>query len=71
MEMIKVNGKDVPLAQGKVVTTITNKKTGIVYKTDEEWKTLKVPAEDIKRDVTVTLPTLDLFTKPSKSRNPR
>ena len=61
--MIKVNGKDVPLAQGKVVTIITNKKTGIVYQTDEEWKTLKVPAEDIKRDVTVTLPTLDLFTK--------
>jgi hypothetical protein len=63
MEMIKVNGKDVPLAQGKVVTTITNKKTGIVYQTDEEWKALKVPAEDIKRDVTVTLPTLDLFAK--------
>ena len=63
MEMIKVNGKDVPLAQGKVVTTITNKKTGTVYQTDEEWKTLKVPAEDIKRDVTVTLPTLDLFIK--------
>jgi len=63
MDMIKVNGKDVPLAQGKVVTTITNKKTGIVYQTDEEWKALKVPAEDIKRDVTVTLPTLDLFTK--------
>jgi hypothetical protein len=63
MEMIKVNGKDVPLAQGKVVTTITNKKTGTVYQTDEEWKTLKVRAEDIKRDVTVTLPTLDLFTK--------
>ena len=63
MDMIKVNGKDVPLAQGKVVTIITNKKTGIVYQTDEEWKTLKVPAEDIKRDVTVTLPTLDLFAK--------
>ena len=63
MEMIKVNGKDVPLAQGKVVTTITNKKTGTVYQTDEEWKTLKVRAEDIKRDVTVTLPTLDLFAK--------
>ena len=63
MEMIKVNGKDVPLAQGKVVTTITNKKTGIVYQTDEEWKTLKIPAEDIKRDVTVTLPALDLFAK--------
>ena len=63
MDMIKVNGKDVPLAQGKVVTTITNKKTGTVYKTDEEWKTLKVRAEDIKRDVTVTLPTLDLSAK--------
>ena len=63
MEMIKVNGKDVPLAPAKVVTKITNKKTGTVYKTDEEWKTLKVRAEDIKRDVTVTLPTLDLFAK--------
>ena len=63
MDMIKVNGKDVPLAKGKVVTIITNKKTGTVYQTDEEWKTLKVRAEDIKRDVTVTLPTLDLFTK--------
>ena len=63
MEMIKVNGKDVPLAQGNVVTTITNKKTGIVYQTDEEWKTLKIPADDIKKDVTVTLPTLDLFAK--------
>ena len=63
MEMIKVNGKDVPLAQGKVVTIITNKKTGTVYQTDEEWKALEIPAEDIKRDVTVTLPTLDLFAK--------
>ena len=63
MDMIKVNGKDVPLAQGKVVTKITNKKTGTVYQTDEEWKTLKVPADDIIKDVTVTLPTLDLFAK--------
>ena len=61
MEMIKVNGKDVPL--GKVITIITNKKTGTVYQTDEEWKALEIPAEDIKRDVTVTLPTLDLFAK--------
>ena len=63
MEMIKVNGKDVPLHMAETVTTIINKKTGTVYQTDEEWKTLKVPAEDIKRDVTVTLPTLDLFAK--------
>ena len=30
MEMIKVNGKDVPLKQAQVVTKITNKKTGTV-----------------------------------------
>ena len=59
----KLNGKDTPVIQAKVTTTIKNKKTGAIYKTEEEWKALAIPAEDIQRDVLVKLPTLDLFAK--------
>lgn len=42
---------------------ISNKKTGEEYKNDEEWKAKNVPEEDIQRDVTVMMPSLDLFPK--------
>ena len=58
-----MNGKDVPRVQAKVITTIKNKKTGVVYSTEEEWKALNIPAEDIQRDVMVKIPKLDLFAK--------
>ena len=58
-----VNGKDVPVITAKAITTIKNKKTGAIYKTDEECKTLKIPVEDIQRDVLVKIPKLDLFAK--------
>jgi hypothetical protein len=61
--MVKMNGKDVPVVQAKVTTTIKNKKTGVVYSTEEEWKALNIPAEDIQRDVMVKIPKLDLFAK--------
>jgi len=60
---VKVNGKDVPVVTAKAITTIKNKKTGAIYKTDEEWKTLHIPVEDIQRDVLVKIPKLDLFAK--------
>ena len=60
---VKVNGKDVPVVTAKAITTIKNKKTGAVYKTDDEWKTLHIPVEDIQRDVLVKIPKLDLFAK--------
>ena len=60
---MKVNGKDIPVIHAKAITTIKNKKTGAIYKTDEEWKTLKIPVEDIQRDVLVKIPKLDLFAK--------
>ena len=60
---VKVNGKDIPVIHAKAITTIKNKKTGAVYKTDEEWKTLHIPVEDIQRDVLVKIPKLDLFAK--------
>ena len=58
-----INGKDVPVITAKAITTIKNKKTGTIYKTEEEWKTLKIPVEDIQRDVLVKIPKLDLFAK--------
>ena len=63
MNMVKVNGKDVPLIKAKVTTTIKHKETGVVYKDEEEWKGLKVDPANIQRDVLVKLPRLDLFAK--------
>ena len=45
------------------ITTISNQKTGEVYKTEEEWKTKGVSEEEIRRDVKVVMPSLDLFPK--------
>ena len=58
-----LNGKDVPVVTAKAITTIKNKKTGAVYKDEDEWKTLLIPVEDIQRDVLVKIPKLDLFAK--------
>jgi hypothetical protein len=60
---MQVNGKDVPVVHAKAITTIKNKKTGAVYKDEEEWKTLQIPVEDIQRDVLVKIPKLALFAK--------
>ena len=47
----------------KIIETIrqSNLKTGEVYKNDEEWKEKGVKEEDIRRDVKVIMPSLDLF----------
>ena len=45
----------------KVITTISNLKTGEKYNNDQEWKAKGVPPEDIRRDVRVIMPSLDLF----------
>ena len=47
----------------EIITTISNKKTGEIYKTEEEWKTKGVSEEEIRRDVKVVMPSLDLFPK--------
>ena len=47
----------------KIITTISNLKTGEVYKTDDEWKAKGVPEAEIRRDVKVIMPALDLFPK--------
>ena len=45
----------------KIIETISNLKTGEVYKNDEEWKSKGIPKEDIRKDVRVIMPSLDLF----------
>ena len=49
------------IKQKEIIETISNLKTGEVYKNDEEWKSKGVPQEDIRRDVRVIMPSLDLF----------
>ena len=45
----------------KIIETISNLKTGEVYKNDEEWKAKGIPEKDIRRDIKVILPSLDLL----------
>ena len=57
------------LKPAKVTTTISNKKTGEIYKTEEDWKAKGIGEEDIKRDVHVLMPKLDLFGKTKQVQN--
>ena len=55
---------DIPvITPEKIITTITNKKTGEVYESEEALKAANIPEEDVQRDVTVIMPALDLFAK--------
>ena len=55
---------DIPtLTPEKIITTITNKKTGVIYENEEALKAANIPEEDVQRDVTVIMPALDLFAK--------
>jgi len=56
MTIMKIKPEDIK-------TTIKNKKTGEVYKDEEALKTANIPEEDVQRDVTVIMPSLDLFGK--------
>ena len=47
----------------KIIETIKNKKTGEKYKDDSEWKAKGISPEDIRRDVTVVMPSLDFLSK--------
>ena len=64
MKTTIVDGKEIPVVTpAKVTTTIKNKHSGVVYKTEEEWKAQGIAEEDIRRDVHVLMPKLDLFAK--------
>jgi len=54
--------KDIPVIEPKeIIETISNLKTGEIYKNDEEWKAKGIPEQDIRRDIKVVMPSLDLF----------
>ena len=63
MDTIKHNGKDIPVLNAKVTTTIKHKETGVIYKDDEEWKGHGIDPINIQRDVLVKMPSLDLYGK--------
>ena len=45
----------------EIIEEISNLKTGEKYKNDEEWKAKGIPKSDIRRDVRIIMPSLDLF----------
>ena len=47
----------------KIIEKITNLKTGEEYKDDNECKSKGVPETDIRRDIKVLMPSLDIFGK--------
>ncbi len=53
----------IELQPDKIIEKITNKKTGEEYKNDKEWKDKGISPDDIRQDVTVLMPSLDLFGK--------
>ena len=54
--------KDIPILEPKeIIETISNLRTGEIYKNDEEWKSKGILEQDIRRDIRVIMPSLDLF----------
>ena len=53
----------IELKPEKIIEKITNKRTGEEYKNDEEWKSKGVSPDDITKDVTLMMPSLDLLGK--------
>ena len=53
----------IELKPKEIITTISNKKTGEIYKDEEALKAANIPEEDVRRDVKVIMPPLDLFGK--------
>ena len=61
---VKVDGQDVPLIEPtEIITTYKNAKTGEIYKDEEAYKAANIPPEDLRKDVKVIMPPLDLFGK--------
>jgi len=64
MKTTIINNTEVPVIKPvEIKTTITNKKTGEVYADEAVLKAANIPEEDVKRDVHVIMPRLDLFAK--------
>jgi hypothetical protein len=62
-EKITIDGKEIPVLQVQSKTIIKNKKTGVVYKDEAEWKGLGIDPKDVQVDVKIQVPSLDLLAK--------
>ena len=60
---VTINGKEIPVIQATTKTIIKHKTTGEIYTTENEWKNKGISPEDIKRDVIIEVPKLDLFAE--------
>ena len=59
--------KDIPVIKPKeIIEEIYNLRTGEKYNNDEEWKAKGIPESEIRKDVTVIMPSLDLFGDTNK-----
>jgi hypothetical protein len=47
----------------EIITTLSNNKTGEIYANEEALKAANIPEEDIRRDVKVIMPALDLLSR--------
>tara|TARA_R100001443_G_scaffold112989_1_gene127147 strand:- start:401 stop:610 length:210 start_codon:yes stop_codon:yes gene_type:complete len=67
-DYVVINGEKIPRIKCDSKTTITNIKTGKVYKNEEELKLDNADPKDIKRDVKIIIPKgFDVFgEKPLK-----
>ena len=67
-DYVVINGEKIPRIKCDSQTTITNVKTGKVYKNEEELKLDNADPKDIKRDVKIIIPKgFDVFgEKPLK-----
>ena len=48
------------LTPKEIITTLSNNKTGEVYENEEALKAANIAEEDIRRDVKVIMPAIDL-----------
>ena len=47
----------------EIIEEIYNLRTVEKYKNDEEWKAKGIPESEIRKDVRVIMPSLDIFPK--------
>ena len=56
--------KDIPTIEPKeIIEEIYNLRTGEKYNNDEEWKAKGIPESEIRKDVRIIMPSLDIFPK--------
>ena len=56
--------KTIPVIQAKeVITTYRHKETGELFKEQKDWEAKGFKAEEMAQDVSILMPSLDLFAE--------